>query len=827
MFKKKLIASLLAVTLCFSSFSWVTAYAQDEEELSEVAVVDVVDGKEVETAEQAETYTDEGTNISISDEKLGDADDLTGDVEPETPNDFDDTEINEDNPANLLVEDSEGDGKTANDAIIELEEAEEEIGISRALDNGFGFTDDYIVGTKPIIDYGETDYYGNPSVPIKMDLTELYSYAFEVLDLINEERIAYGLDPVIMDTTLLESAMQRAAETAFGWSHVRQNGTGFATVNQMIRITGENIACFYRTPADAVEGWMNSEGHRANILYADDVAIGVGVIKIGDSFFWVTDHARVMYEEADRNDYADIETSRTIYVRDHELSDGSGNSIDYRIDISITADTLVVGDTANIQVKYVNPLRTDRYDLPASGLIMTSSDESVATVSEDGVVAGISPGTATITAYYPNHEANATTFEVTVKTQEQADAELNEYTSNGNIVVRFDVQELYSEAFKRLDVLNAYRSSVGLEPLDMDSALLKIAMSRASDQMIQSGTTLPNGGTCSEIYPNVLASYETLRTAKSLSGGTELESLLKNSSSFLAKIESSEFSSVGIGVVANTTTGGQVYYGIVYCFGGDTSDTVSQSSYADIATTVSKAVKAEVAESGLSFIVADTINQGDTALVTSNWTADIAAKPIFSVDVSDLSWESGDKAVAVIKDGSVYGVASGETTITLWPTGYEDLAQSFVITVTEETEHNFEQNIVLSPSCTTEGYTTHVCSGCGYVVTDTEVPALGHAWGEGEITKAATRDAEGVMTYTCARCGTTMTEAIPVVTTLLGDVDLNDHVDMTDVTLLFQYVSGQGGEIYEAAADVTGDGIIDLKDVTRLMQYVDGQIDTL
>jgi hypothetical protein len=50
---------------------------------------------------------------------------------------------------------------------------------------------------------------------------------------------------------------------------------------------------------------------------------------------------------------------------------------------------------------------------------------------------------------------------------------------------------------------------------------------------------------------------------------------------------------------------------------------------------------------------------------------------------------------------------------------------------------------------------------------------------------------------------------------------------MTDVTLLFQYVSGQGGEIYEAAADVTGDGIIDLKDVTRLMQYVDGQIDTL
>jgi uncharacterized protein YkwD len=636
-----------------------------------------------------------------------------------------------------------------------------------------------------------------------------------------------------MDTTLLESAMQRAAETAFGWSHVRQNGTDFTTINQMIRATGENIACFYRTPADAVEGWMNSPGHKANILYKDDVAIGVGVIKIGDSFFWVTDHARVMYEEADRNNYADIETSRTIYVSDHEYSDGSGNSIDYRMDISITADTLVVGDTANIQVKYVNPLRTDRYDLPASGLIMTSSDESVATVSEDGVVTGISPGKATITAYYPNHEANATTFEVTVKTQEQADTDLNGYLSSDNVNVSVEAELLYSTSFEYFNALNKERTDNGLDPLVMDTSLLDIAMTRALEQVAVSGYEFPNGGAYSTVYPQILESYNTLTAYISSNATRGVSSLMNKSgstpSSFANAVTNEEYSTIGIGFVKFTTSAGKNYYGRVFLFGNSLAEDANASDYQDGIIEATIPIKVSFANANLQLSVADTsVTAGNFIPILSAWTTvDSPAKPAFDVSVSNIVGVSEDEKIATVENGKIYGISPGTTEISCWVEGCEDTIASFTITVTEETEHNFEQNIVLSPSCTTEGYTTHVCSGCGYVVTDTEVPALGHAWGEGEITKAATRDAEGVMTYTCARCGTTMTEAIPVVTTLLGDVDLNDHVDMTDVTLLFQYVSGQGGEIYEAAADVTGDGIIDLKDVTRLSQFVAGQIDTL
>jgi uncharacterized protein YkwD len=63
---------------------------------------------------------------------------------------------------------------------------------------------------------------------------------------------------------------------------------------------------------------------------------------------------------------------------------------------------------------------------------------------------------------------------------------------------------------------------------------------------------------------------------------------------------------------------------------------------------------------------------------------------------------------------------------------------------------------------------------------------------------------------------------------LLGDVDGSGQVDLTDVTVLFQYVNKQRSDLpNEEAAYVTGDEAITLTDVTRLFQYVNRQIDTL
>ena len=50
------------------------------------------------------------------------------------------------------------------------------------------------------------------------------------------------------------------------------------------RSAGENIAYGYRTPQAVVNGWMNSSGHRANILNASYTKIGVGYVASGN--YW-------------------------------------------------------------------------------------------------------------------------------------------------------------------------------------------------------------------------------------------------------------------------------------------------------------------------------------------------------------------------------------------------------------------------------------------------------------------------------------------------------------------------------------------------------------
>ena len=50
------------------------------------------------------------------------------------------------------------------------------------------------------------------------------------------------------------------------------------------RTAGENIAMGYATPAAVVEAWMNSEGHRANILSANYTTLGVGYV--ADGGYW-------------------------------------------------------------------------------------------------------------------------------------------------------------------------------------------------------------------------------------------------------------------------------------------------------------------------------------------------------------------------------------------------------------------------------------------------------------------------------------------------------------------------------------------------------------
>ena len=113
-----------------------------------------------------------------------------------------------------------------------------------------------------------------------------YSYASQVLALVNEQRQNYGLKALTMTESLTDGAMIRAAETTVSFSHTRPNGEKCFTAFEWSRAAGENIAYGQRSPEQVVTAWMNSSGHRANILSTNFTTIGIGCFEYGGIYYW-------------------------------------------------------------------------------------------------------------------------------------------------------------------------------------------------------------------------------------------------------------------------------------------------------------------------------------------------------------------------------------------------------------------------------------------------------------------------------------------------------------------------------------------------------------
>lgn len=114
-------------------------------------------------------------------------------------------------------------------------------------------------------------------------------YITRVIELTNARREQYGVPALKLSDALCKSAQGHADDmyTNNYFSHVSQDGR---TLRDRIEkfstnynCMGENIAMGYETPESVVEGWMNSEGHRENILNASYTEIGVGY----NNGYWV------------------------------------------------------------------------------------------------------------------------------------------------------------------------------------------------------------------------------------------------------------------------------------------------------------------------------------------------------------------------------------------------------------------------------------------------------------------------------------------------------------------------------------------------------------
>jgi len=116
-------------------------------------------------------------------------------------------------------------------------------------------------------------------------------YITKVIEITNVERSKYNLVPLKLSNALCKSAQEHADDMYINgyFSHTSQDGRTMSDrINKYCSgymFMGENIAKGYGTPEAVVNGWMNSEGHRANILNGDFTEIGVGYNESGS--LWV------------------------------------------------------------------------------------------------------------------------------------------------------------------------------------------------------------------------------------------------------------------------------------------------------------------------------------------------------------------------------------------------------------------------------------------------------------------------------------------------------------------------------------------------------------
>ncbi|MBW3114597.1 MULTISPECIES: SafA/ExsA family spore coat assembly protein [Bacillaceae] len=119
------------------------------------------------------------------------------------------------------------------------------------------------------------------------------NYTYEVVKLVNVERSKVGLPPLKENWELSRVARYKS-EDMINKNYFSHTSPTYGSPFQMMKdfgisyqAAGENIAAGQRTPAEVVEAWMNSEGHRKNILSPTYTEIGVGYVKGGSyGHYW-------------------------------------------------------------------------------------------------------------------------------------------------------------------------------------------------------------------------------------------------------------------------------------------------------------------------------------------------------------------------------------------------------------------------------------------------------------------------------------------------------------------------------------------------------------
>jgi uncharacterized YkwD family protein len=120
--------------------------------------------------------------------------------------------------------------------------------------------------------------------------SQVSAFEQQVLDLTNQERAKIGVPALNLDVELSKVAREKSRDMQ-AKGYFDHNSPTYGSPFDMMkkfgvsyRTAGENIAMGQQSPQEVVTAWMNSEGHRKNILNANYTHIGIGHVAQGN--YW-------------------------------------------------------------------------------------------------------------------------------------------------------------------------------------------------------------------------------------------------------------------------------------------------------------------------------------------------------------------------------------------------------------------------------------------------------------------------------------------------------------------------------------------------------------
>lgn len=139
---------------------------------------------------------------------------------------------------------------------------------------------------KPVVtEPPEIEYPTVTTTILTVEDEEDKAFETELLRLVNAERSEKDLPTLKYSKELAKAADVRARELTVAFSHTRPDGTTCFTVSEYVY--GENIASGQTAPASVINSWMNSQGHKDNILNETYKSAAIGCYNDGETYYWV------------------------------------------------------------------------------------------------------------------------------------------------------------------------------------------------------------------------------------------------------------------------------------------------------------------------------------------------------------------------------------------------------------------------------------------------------------------------------------------------------------------------------------------------------------